>query len=182
MVILGPYVTEWKRLYPSNPFPSPNSPPPIFPNGLHYLLIPDPIPPVTIEIAAPTVNDAGIFGSIINSVTNTATSIINTAGTTIANTATNVINSVINNDCQTGAACPNGLLDYQCQINNNCYMNLVNLGIHLLGFVFAAIFLLIVSGYAFKIVWKLLMMLLFLNKVIQCIGSCVKCCSLGFFE
>jgi hypothetical protein len=89
----------------------------------------------------------------------------------------------ITGDCCSGSlCCSKGLLDYQCQFNNNCYLNLVSLGLHLLGFALSLIVLIVALGYLSKFIYKCAKSIAFIHKTIACLAGCLKCLSCGVFS
>lgn len=89
----------------------------------------------------------------------------------------------ITGDCCSGSlCCSKGLLDYQCQFNNSCYLNLVSLGLHLLGFALSLIVIIIALGYLSKLLYKLGKSIEFAHKAVRCLGGFLKCLSCGLFS
>jgi hypothetical protein len=66
--------------------------------------------------------------------------------------------------CAFSRCCPKGLIDYECQFNNKCYINLVNLAVHVLGFLLATIAIVILLGYAFRLAYKCAISVAFITK------------------
>lgn len=88
----------------------------------------------------------------------------------------------LSGDCAFSKCCPNGYIDYQCQYNNSCYLNLVNLGLHVLGLAIGGIILLILFGYATRLAYKCVVSVAFITKLVTCLGGCLKCFTLGVFD
>lgn len=84
--------------------------------------------------------------------------------------------------CAYSRCCAKGYIDYECQYNNNCYLNLINLGIHVLGLLLGVIALIIVLGYASRLAYKFVVSAAFITKFIKCLGGCLKCFTMGVFE
>ena len=84
--------------------------------------------------------------------------------------------------CAFSRCCAKGLIDYECQYNNNCYLNLVSLGIHVIGFLLGCIILIILLGYASRLAYKFIVSVAFITKLIKCLGGCMKCMTLGVFD
>ena len=84
--------------------------------------------------------------------------------------------------CAFSKCCIGGYIDYQCQYNNGCYLNLVNLGIHVAGFLLCCIVLIILLGYASRLLYKCIVSVAFVTKMIKCLGGCMKCFTMGVFD
>ncbi len=84
--------------------------------------------------------------------------------------------------CAYSRCCAKGLIDYECQFNHDCYLNLINLAIHVLGFLLGLIALIIAFGYASRLAYKCIVSAAFLTKVVKCLGGCLKCFTLGIFD
>jgi hypothetical protein len=89
---------------------------------------------------------------------------------------------LLSSDCTGLNACPKGLLDYECQLQRSCYANLISLAVHFIVFAFGLLAFCILSGYATKIIYKIVTALAFMKSVVGCLGSCVKCLSFGVFS
>lgn len=61
-------------------------------------------------------------------------------------------------------------------------MNLVNLGLHVLGLAIGGIILLILLGYATRLAYKCVVSVAFITKLVTCLGGCLKCFTLGVFD
>lgn len=84
--------------------------------------------------------------------------------------------------CAFSRCCAKGYIDYQCQYNNNCYLNLLNLGVHVIGFLLCCIIFIILFGYASRLAYKFVVSVAFVTKFIKCLGGCMKCFTLGVFD
>jgi hypothetical protein len=84
--------------------------------------------------------------------------------------------------CAYSRCCPKGLIDYECQFNNNCYLNLVSLTIHVLALLLGVIILIILLGYASKLAYKFVVSAAFITSFIKCIAGCLKCFTFGIFD
>lgn len=84
--------------------------------------------------------------------------------------------------CAFSRCCSKGLIDYLCQYENSCYLNLLNFGIHVLGFLLGVILLILVFAFFFKLLYKFIVSSGLIGNFFNCIGGLLKCLTLGIFD
>jgi hypothetical protein len=75
-----------------------------------------------------------------------------------------------------------GPVDYQCQLDHSCYINLIELGLHVLGFFLAIILFIIVLGKLISVLYNLSTSIMFIHQAISVITSILRCFSFGMLD
>lgn len=71
------------------------------------------------------------------------------------------------------------MIDYECQLKYNCYLNLANLALHVVGSMLVLMFLIGALSKLLNFVGKICKTLSVFAKFMCCIGICLKKMSMG---
>ena len=70
------------------------------------------------------------------------------------------------NKCSDPRICKRGLIDYKCQLDNECYLNIIELALVMIGFLMGTIIMIVVAAKILRFLHSIFTSLFFIHRFV----------------